>query len=314
MSTEIHRLLDEAFAGVELDAQTQDLKEEIRANLLARVDELEASGATPAEAARRAIDELGDVRELVGGPDAAGATAGEAAAQGSEPVPGGRRPEPRFDATAFAQHRVRPRPAFVLRTVLFGVVAAVALALFGLGVTSLVSIGVAGLLGLAALVAVPLGMLTADALLQETTHNHPLPRQRAAGFGAATGVALAALALGAVFAAHPDDTALLVAAALLAVVAVAVFAWLGATQTNRHKAWTRSAAEQLSPNRFEEDPEAAARFGIYTVVIWLVALGVIVALGLTVGWWWGLLAVVGGLAATMLVLARMLFRPRPPGG
>ncbi len=66
MSTDIHRLLDEAFAGVEMTPDAQDLKEEIRANLLARAEELEASGTAPADAARRAVAELGDVRELLG--------------------------------------------------------------------------------------------------------------------------------------------------------------------------------------------------------------------------------------------------------
>ena len=70
-STDIHRLLDEAFAGVELTPETQDLKEEIRDNLLFRVAELEASGIEPSDAARRAIAELGDIRALVDGEAAA---------------------------------------------------------------------------------------------------------------------------------------------------------------------------------------------------------------------------------------------------
>ena len=67
MSTDIHRLLDEAFAGVEMTPDAQDLKEEIRANLVARVDELEFSGRSSSDAAREAIAELGDVRDLLDG-------------------------------------------------------------------------------------------------------------------------------------------------------------------------------------------------------------------------------------------------------
>ena len=62
-------------------------------------------------------------------------------------------------------------------------------------------------------------------------------------------------------------------------------------------------------NRFEEEPETAARFGIYSAVIWLVTFAVIVVLVFTVGWWWAPLAFVGGFAAMMLLLARMLFAP-----
>ncbi len=51
--TTVHRLLDDAFAGVELTPEVQDLKEEIRANLEARAAELEAGGVAPDDAARR---------------------------------------------------------------------------------------------------------------------------------------------------------------------------------------------------------------------------------------------------------------------
>ena len=36
MNSDIHRLLDEAFAGIEMTPDAQDLKEEVRANLVAR--------------------------------------------------------------------------------------------------------------------------------------------------------------------------------------------------------------------------------------------------------------------------------------
>ena len=59
--TTVHRLLDDAFAGVEPSPEVQDLKEEIRANLEARAAELQASGVAPDAAARRAFDELGEI-------------------------------------------------------------------------------------------------------------------------------------------------------------------------------------------------------------------------------------------------------------
>lgn len=305
MNTEIHRLLDEAFAGVDLSPEAQDLKEEIRANLLARVAELEASGVSSTDAAHRAIDELGDVHELLASTDPTPSRTSGA----PEPATGWKA---LLDPAAFARQRVRPRPAFVLRTVLLSVVAAAALVVFALGIAALVPVSTAGLLGLGALVAVPLGIVTTDALLQETTKNHPLPWPRAVGFGVAVVGVVGAAALAGTFVVHPDAMALAVVAALLLVASVALFAWLGATKTNRHKAWTRSGWEQLPPNRFEQEPETAARFGIYTIVIWVVTFGVLLVLGFTVGWWWALLAVLGGLAVMMLVLARMLFGPRPP--
>ena len=61
----VHRLLDELFAGLPATPDALDLKEEIRANLVARASELEEQGRTPEQAARTAVDELGDVHELL---------------------------------------------------------------------------------------------------------------------------------------------------------------------------------------------------------------------------------------------------------
>ena len=288
----VHRLLDQAFVGVEMTPDAQDLKEEVRANLVARAAELEATGTPPADAARRAIDELGDVREL-----REGASAPDA-------------PAPESQAAAHRRHRVRPRPTFVVRTVLLALVASVALVGYVLVAAGAVAGGLGVVLALGAAVTVPLGALTADALLQETTTNHPLPARRAVGFGAAVGAVLAALTLAGAFLLHRDATWALVVATLLLVGSIAAFSWLGATQTNRHKAWVRRSTAPEPPNRFEQEPEAAARFGIYTVAIWTLTLAVVVWLLVTADWWWAVLAFVGGFALWMVTLARMLFGAR----
>src|SRR3954453_15077407 len=66
-SSDIHRLLDEAFAGVAMTPELQDLKEELRGNLAARSAELQAGGKEAASAARTAVAELGDIPELIAG-------------------------------------------------------------------------------------------------------------------------------------------------------------------------------------------------------------------------------------------------------
>ena len=50
----VHRLLDEVFAGVEMGPDQQDLKEEMRGNLGARVAELTATVMAEPAAARHA--------------------------------------------------------------------------------------------------------------------------------------------------------------------------------------------------------------------------------------------------------------------
>jgi hypothetical protein len=289
-STDIHRLLDEAFAGVELTPEVQDLKEEIRDNLLFRVAELEASGIEPADAARRAIAELGDVRALVA--DAA-----------AEPAP----VRTESASAAALRNRVRPNPGFVVRTVLLSIVAAAALVLLVLALVDVLSLGTGVLIGLCALFGVALGVVTADALRQDTTASHPLPTGRALAFGASTGLLLAGLAFTAVVIVRLE-LGWLILSGLLVVAAIAVLSYLGATQTNRHKPWMVEQQRAATvANRFDEDPASAARFGIYTAAIWTVAFVVAVALGFTVGWLWALVALVGGFVAMLITLARMLF-------
>ncbi|MBX6751306.1 MAG: hypothetical protein IRY85_16855 [Micromonosporaceae bacterium] len=285
---DIHRLLDEAFVGIEVTPEVQDLKEEMRANLVARVEELQASGVAPGEAARRAIAELGDVRAIV---DETVRVAG--------------------DAPSWQRHRVRPRPAYVMRTVLVALVAAAALGFVVLRLAGLVGAEDQSTLDVAAAIAVAAlagGFLVGDGLRQETTTNHPVSRRRAVGYGVATTAGL--VGLGSV-AGYVLDRALAwpIAGVVLLVVSIVIFTYLGTTQTNRHKPWVvrEMARHERAADRFERDPAAAARFGIYTVAIWIVALAAFVVVGFTVGWAWSLLALLGGVVVMMLTLARMLF-------
>jgi uncharacterized membrane protein YkgB len=85
---------------------------------------------------------------------------------------------------------------------------------------------------------------------------------------------------------------------------------LGVTQTNRLKPWVLTQNRQYElEDRFSKDPVAAARFGLYTVIIWIVAITLFVVLSILVGFAWSWLALVAGLVTFFLVLTRMLFAP-----
>lgn len=292
-TTSIHRHLDEAFAEAPRTPELQDLKEELRADLAARVAELAAAGEDPERAASRAIRELGDVRELIA---AVAAETGTDAAQDA--------------AAAYRVHRVRPRAGFVVRTVLLALVLAAAVVLTTLGALDAVPLPLAALLAIAvAGAALPGGAITTDALLQETTVHYPAPPARAALYGASAASGLAGLALlGLWLGRAGDGPALLVVGIVLAVLGIVGLSALGATQTNRTKAWVHELHRTQHPdNPFEQDPMVAARFGVYTLVIWTLALAGFVVLSMTVGFAWSWLALVAGMAVFMLVLARMLF-------
>jgi NADH:ubiquinone oxidoreductase subunit 3 (subunit A) len=300
MSSDIHRLLDEAFAGVEMTPDAQDLKEEIRANLVARVAELEAAGRSSTDAASLAIAELGDVRELLA--DLAASSGPVAAAPGAAPSM----------EQLYVRNRVRPKTGFVVRVVVWSLAAVVGIVLGILGATGVLPVAVGPVIAFFGVAATGLGLVVGDSLAQETTTNHPMPSRRAGGYALATFLAAYGLGFGGLVALGALPVWAIVFAALGVIAAIILFSFLGASQTNRHKAWVRHAHAESSHagNRFEQEPETAARFGIYTVVIWLVTFAVIAVLVFTVGWWWAPLAFAAGFGTMMLVLARMLFAPR----
>jgi len=308
-NSSIHRYLDGAFAPVPASPEAQDLKEEIRGNLAARVAELEASGLDGSAATRKAIKELGDIREVLAPLGASGPDSG-----------GGVARDLKSTAAAYARNKVRPKPAFVVRTVLLSLTAAAGLALVALCATDVVSMGVAApaILAVAA-VALPAWLLTADGLRQETSSNYPLPRRRAVSYGVASALGAEGLALGAIYWGDHGSVWPLFVFIALTVSSILVFTYLGVTQTNRKKRWVRELGDawmeehqgHQGADRFSEDPVAAARFGIYSGALWIVAIGAFIALWILYGFTWSWLALFGALVVEMLLLARMLFPAGP---
>lgn len=291
-NTDIHRLLDEAFRGVTMTPDAQDLKEEVRANLLARAAELEAAGRTPAQAAREAITELGDVSALL---DESADASTTARAEGY--------------AALQKRYHVKPKAGYVVRVVAFALAGVVGITLAVLGATGVLPLPLGAMIGMLGFASTGIGLVVGDSLAQETTTNHPMPDNRAGGYALATFLAVYGLGFLLLVLTGAMPMWGIVFTALGVIASIILFAFLLSSQTNRHKAWTREAFAHEPPNRFEREPESAARFGIYTVVIWIVTFAVIAVLVFTVGWWWAPLAFAGGLAAMMLVLARMLFAP-----
>lgn len=285
----LHRLLDEAFAPYPVTPDALDLKQEVRANLTARAAELRAGGATASDAARSALAELGDIGLLLGETD-------EAA------------PAPASWVAEERRNRVRPKPAFAVRTAILAGVLAVDVLLLGLQFAGVIHPDYGWMVAQVAAAVLIVGWLVADALQQETTTNFPLSRGRAIAFGvaSATLVAGAGTALQLL---QGVNTAWLVLIGFAVVVSASLFTFLGVTATNRAKPWVvrMQAKHSEVPNRFDEDPAAAARFGIYTACILVVAFVIFVVLSFTIGWAWSWLALLGGFVAMMFVLARMLF-------
>ncbi|MGC4174627.1 permease prefix domain 1-containing protein [Demequina sp.] len=298
MNTHIHRLLDEAFDGVTMSPEVRELKEEVRANVMARTEELEAAGASPADAARQAIDELGSVEDLLGAPVAPG-------------MPDARAGKAPNAADLHARNKVRPNPGFVVRVTLLSVAATAAVVLAVLAAFEVVGGEARTVLALGLAGAALLGFITADSLRQETTSNYAMPLGRAALWGLATFAGVAALAAFGAFAVDTSAVALAIAGGVLALVSIGLFSWLGATQTNRHKAWVRELGADYSAHQGGaqwSDPNAAARFGMYSGAIWVAGIGAGVALAIIFAWWWSLVVLGVCIVLTMIVQASTMFR------
>jgi hypothetical protein len=292
----IHRYLDEAFADIPRTPETADLKEEIRGNLQARVAELEAAGTRPEVAATKAIKELGHIHELVDsiGVDESSTKPGDLAAK------------------LVALNKVKTDPAYVIRTVIFSLVLAVLVvgvvltAIFGAGHVSTLPAGsVWFAVGVSAVV---LGLIVVDGLRQETSQHYRMPLRRALGYSGAALLGIAGLEAVGLFIGRQSATQAFSAGLTAAVLSLMAFIWLGVTQTNRQKPWVKELNQAYAiVDRFSQDPAAAARFGIYTVVIWIAGIGLFVLLSIVVGFVWSWLALLAALLVFFLVLARMLF-------
>jgi hypothetical protein len=296
----IHRYLDEAFADIPRTPETADLKEEIRGNLQARVHELESGGSQSGPAAAQAIAELGDIRQLV-----------ESVSEDAAPT------TPTSTAVRLiALNRVKPSPLYVVRATLLSLVLAGGVALITVG--SIVGAtgtapgwSVAALPGVAVLAGIVVALLVGDGLARETSQHYPMRPRRAFGFGLAAFAGLTGLGFAAAWFGR-DPLWSLVAGCVLALASLIAFIALGVTQTNRLKPWVKEMNQAYEiQDRFSQDPASAARFGIYTVVIWIAGFGIFALLSILVGFAWSWLALLAALLVFFLVLARMLFAVDP---
>ena len=260
MNTDIHRLLDEAFAGRRDDAR--------RAGP-------EGGGARqPRRPRRRARGVRTRARRM---PRARRSPSSATCASCSDEPDGCRRPPRRPESLrrdAAAPPRAAEDRASSCASVVWSLVLVVAHRRSRSSARPACcrcrSASIIALLGLRRRPAV--GLLVGDSLSQETTTNHPMPHRTARG-----GYALATL---------PRRVRPRASAGWSPLGALPMWGdrLRGARRdrldhpvrlpraprrpTATRRGCVRRIADDSPPNRFEEEPETAARFGIYTAVIW----------------------------------------------
>jgi hypothetical protein len=273
--------VDRLFANYDDTQELRDFKEEITVNLRERVKELSQEGIGEDEAFEKASAELGDIT----------AVADDAARQ--------KRTE------TIGQMYVKAKVPLTKRTA-FGVAAATGftLASLGLVLAGIIS-GGAHLMyytmpfyAASATLAIGCGLYVFFGLTQETAAHYAMRGGRAGAYALVCLVGVLAVCMLAVTF-WLDYWQLATAiiyfkfALLLPVVCCLVF--LLATEPKRQKQWLRTMIDSELESQFSGfthgyyhnsfvDPVRAARFGVLSGALWLLAIALFVTLGVFVGW------------------------------
>jgi MFS family permease len=265
--------IDRLFAGYEDTPDIRDFKEEIAVNLRERIKELVSKGLDEQSAFGKAAAELGDVTAIA---DDAGRK---------------KRNE------AIGQMYMGARVPVTKRTAA-GITAASGLLLVAAGMLMVAFLrdgaGAPVAYISAAALAAACGMYTYFGLTQETAAHYAMKNGRALAYGIVCLMGVLGAALSVVLfvlAGWDMSQALLVKIALI-LPAVCGLIFLLATESKRQKPWLKAMTEACAVNysidfsRYRNivNPVKAAKFGVASGGLWILAVSVFIALGLIVGW------------------------------
>ena len=304
------------FEGYEQTAALADLKEELLANLNAKVENLVKKGMDIESAFAKASTELGDVSVL----------ANELALKKRTEV---------FEE-AYMDIKQYMTPKRVIAYVVFGIVA-----LFGITAALITLFATRGdrfmaetSLDLTSFFAVMLPFLTAAVagftflgVTQETASMYPVSKKRGAWYYAAAGlIAFGILAMPIIFfSVRIADTGVIHGIhgvthgvslknfeALIPVISlmipfilpgIGILVYLVLTEKDRLKPWAKSFFNKAEKQGMEmwNDPATASRFGMFSGAIWIFAIGLFILLGLLIGFKFSWLVFVFAVAIQLMV-------------
>jgi MFS family permease len=261
--------VDRLFAAYDDTPELRDFKEEITVNLRERVKELTGKGMAGDEALEKACAELGDITAI------------------ADAVAKQKRTE------TIGQMYMKAKVPLTKRTAA-GITAASGALLIAASIAFISIFGHAGAAPYylaAALLAVACGLYAYFGLTQETAAHYAMKRGRALAYGAVClagflGAGLSVVSF--VFDGWAMSAAIGVKAVLL-LPAVCGFIFLLATETKRQKPWLKAMMHHETGAsmvfHYElVDPVKAARFGVMSGGLWLLAIALFITLGIFAGW------------------------------
>jgi len=265
--------VDRLFADYENTPEICDFKEEIAANLKERIKELVSNGIDEEKAFERATAELGDITAIAD--DVGKKKRNEAIGQ---MYMGAKVPLTKKTAAGLT----------VASGLLLLSVGMMLITFFGNRESSLISYISAVLLALAC------GLYTYFGLTQETTAHYPMKKGRAAAYGIVCflGVLGAGLAVVSFFLNGWEMSKSLMLKIALLLPAICGLIFLLATESKRQKPWLKAMVESYVadfPASFYKhqdlvDPIKAAKFGVRSGGLWVLAIAVFITLGIIIGW------------------------------
>jgi MFS family permease len=280
--------VERLFADYEDSPEIRDFKEEIVANFAERVKELVSTGLDEEKAFEKAAAELGDITAI------------------ADEVGKKKRNE------AIGQMYIGAKMSVSKRTAI-GLALATGLLLLAVGTALLAFFGTsesAAPYYLAAfLLASALGTYTFFGLTWESATHYAMKNGRALAYGFACLLGFLGAGL-AVVSFLLDGFAMSAALGLkmaLLLPAICALVFLGLTESDRQKPWLRAIVEREREESLQNhaeivNPVKAAKFGVTSVALWILAVGVFLTIGFAIGWQYAWLAFVFALALQMFMV------------
>ena len=281
--------VDRLFAGYEDTPEIKDFKEEIIGNLKERIKELVSKGLDEENALDKATAELGDITAI------------------ADDVGKKKRNE------AIGQMYMKARVPIPKKTAI-GLAAASGLLLLSVGLALLAFFSETG--GLAAyyisavLLSFACGAYTYFGLTLETAAHYAMKKGRALVYGIVCLVAFLGTGLAVVsflFNGFEMTVTLGIKIAFI-LPAVCALIFLLVTEPKRQKPWLKAMVEQEVENsmKFHQDmvdPVKAARFGVASGGVWILAIAIYITLGVIFSWLYALLVFPFALAVQVFMVA-----------
>ena len=278
MKDRIKNYVDGLFTDIYDTKQLRELKEEVSANLLEKVNDFIANGNNEDEAFKKAISSIGDMGELV-----------ESLKKASEL---------KVEQDMFKKHTLDKKHVI-------GYLVASAILLFGVMTSGIVYLQQKSLLNTAGTL---MPFFTSYACLfiyfgltQETAHDYAMNRKRALAYSLATGVMLFGLfTTGIVYFNGNELFEVLATSMPFIIPSVLVFIYLGLTEKSRTKMdceWQKQWIEYYS------NPETIMLRGNISGALWIFTIAAFFLIGLTLGWKYSWLVFLGAAGFEVLIEA-----------